>query len=219
MSETPGLDWSAGLVPAVVQDARTGEVLTLAWMDREAFERTLRTRQTWLYSRSRGTLWRKGETSGHTQRVTDVRVDCDGDAVLVQVVPAGPACHTGRGSCFYRDAAGTEPDAGGPVLARLEATIAARARLAPAGSYTASLLRGGVPAAGAKVVEEAAEVVRAAREESDARVAEEAADLLYHLLVLLAARATPLSAVLDVLAARAAGGPARSGEEGPAVEK
>jgi phosphoribosyl-ATP pyrophosphohydrolase/phosphoribosyl-AMP cyclohydrolase len=219
VSDTPGLDWSSGLVPAVVQDARTGAVLTLAWMDREAFERTLRTRETWLYSRSRRTLWRKGETSGHTQRVTDVRVDCDGDAVLVQVVPAGPACHTGRASCFYRDTAGAEPDADGPVLARLEATVAARARLAPPGSYTASLLRGGVAAAGAKVLEEAAEVVRAAREESDARVAEEAADLLYHVLVLLAARATPLSAVLDVLAARAAAGAARPGEEGPVAEK
>ncbi|MDQ7858015.1 MAG: bifunctional phosphoribosyl-AMP cyclohydrolase/phosphoribosyl-ATP diphosphatase HisIE [Armatimonadota bacterium] len=219
MSETPMLDWTSGLVPAIVQDARTGVVLTLAWMNREAFDRTLRTREIWLWSRSRRALWRKGETSGHTQRVTDVRLDCDGDAVLVQVVPAGPACHTGRPSCFHRDAAGAETDTAGPVLARLEATIAARARGAPPGSYTAALLRGGVRAAGAKVVEEAGEVVRAAQQESDTRVAEEAADVLYHLMVLLAARGIPLTAALDVLAARAAARSARPGEEGLAAEK
>jgi phosphoribosyl-ATP pyrophosphohydrolase/phosphoribosyl-AMP cyclohydrolase len=223
VSGTSLVDWSAGLVPVVVQDARTGAVLTLAWMDAEAFDRTVRTGETWFWSRSRQTLWHKGETSGHTQRVVDVRVDCDGDAVLVQVMPAGPACHTGRTSCFYRGRTGGEPGWHGPVLARLEATIGARKQTMPEGSYTAELLRGGVDAAGAKVAEEAEEVVRAGREESDDRVAEEAADLLYHLMVLLAARDVPLTRVLEVLAARGAatGGRAAGppGEDRPSTEK
>lgn len=196
------LDWADGLLPAVVQDARTGVVLMLAWMNREAFERTLRSREVWLWSRARQSLWRKGETSGNVQRVTDVRVDCDGDAVLVMVEPSGPACHTGRFSCFYRGEDGAERTTFGPMLARLEGTIEERRRLMPERSYTATLLRGGTPAIGAKVTEEADEVVRAAAGEPDDRVAAEAADLLYHLLVLLAARRVPLARVLDVLASR-----------------
>jgi phosphoribosyl-ATP pyrophosphohydrolase/phosphoribosyl-AMP cyclohydrolase len=196
--------WGDGLLPAVVQDARTGAVLMLAWMNREALARTLETGQTWFWSRSRQTLWHKGETSGHTQRVVDVRIDCDGDAIIAQVVPNGPACHTGRPSCFYRTADGQERPALGPVLSRLEAVIDERRRTMPEKSYTASLLRGGVEAIGAKVTEEAGEVVRAARGESDARVAAEAADVLYHLLVLLATRGVPLTRVLDVLATRGA---------------
>ncbi|MDR7522570.1 MAG: bifunctional phosphoribosyl-AMP cyclohydrolase/phosphoribosyl-ATP diphosphatase HisIE [Armatimonadota bacterium] len=203
MSDAP-LAWGEGLLPAVVQDARTGVVLMLAWMTREAFERTQTTGQTWFWSRSRQTLWHKGETSGHVQRVTDVRIDCDGDAVLVQVVPGGPACHTGRLSCFFRTPDGREQAALGPVLTRLEAVIADRKRRLPEGSYTASLLRAGPDAVGAKITEEAAEVVRAGRAESDRRLAEEAADLLYHLLVLLAARDVPLEQVLDVLRDRGA---------------
>jgi phosphoribosyl-ATP pyrophosphohydrolase/phosphoribosyl-AMP cyclohydrolase len=216
VSETSLVDWSAGPVPVVVQDARTGAVLTLAWMNREAFDRTVQTGETWFWSRSRQALWHKGETSGHTQRLVDLRVDCDGDAVLVQVVPAGPACHTGRTSCFSRDRTGGEPGWDGPVVARLQATIEARQRTMPDGSYTAALLRGGPAAAGAKVAEEAEEVVRAGREESDDRLAQEAADLLYHLMVLLAARDVPLTRVLDVLTARASG---RPGEDRPAAEK
>jgi phosphoribosyl-ATP pyrophosphohydrolase/phosphoribosyl-AMP cyclohydrolase len=203
-SGTPGgwPDWSAGLLPVVVQDARTGVVLMLAWMTREAFERTRMTGEAWYWSRSRQTLWRKGETSGHTQQVVDLRTDCDGDAIMLQVVPAGPACHTGRVSCFHRDADGTEQEVAGPVLARLEGVIAHRKRTRPLGSYTAGLFARGPEAIGAKIAEEADEVVRAGRGESADRVAEEAADLLYHLLVLLAARGVPLTRVLDVLRAR-----------------
>ncbi len=196
------LVWKDGLLPAVVQDARTGAVLMLAWVNREALARTLETGETWFWSRSRQALWHKGETSGHTQRVVDVRIDCDGDAIIAQVVPSGPACHTGRPSCFYRTADGQERPAPGPVLPRLEAVIDERRRTMPDESYTASLLRRGVEGIGAKVAEETEEVVRAARAESDQRVAEEAADVLYHLLVLLATRGVSLTRVLDVLAAR-----------------
>lgn len=201
--ETP-LDWAAGLLPCVVQDARSGAVLMLAWMNRDAWARTQETGEAWFWSRSRSTLWHKGETSGHTQRVVDLRFDCDGDAILMQVVPNGPACHTGRTSCFYHDAGGRIQETGGPVLARLEAVIEDRRRTKPRGSYTATLLAQGVEGAGAKVTEEAEEVVHAGRSESDDRVAEEAADLLYHLLVLLAARGVTLTQVLDVLSARGA---------------
>jgi phosphoribosyl-ATP pyrophosphohydrolase/phosphoribosyl-AMP cyclohydrolase len=202
VSEAPRLDWKEELLPAVVQDARTGTVLMVAWMNQEALSRTQQSGQTWFWSRSRQVLWHKGETSGHAQHVVDVRIDCDGDVLLVQVVPDGPACHTGRPSCFYRSVGGQEQTTHGPVLARLAGVIDERRRTMPGRSYTAALLRGGVEAIGDKVAEEAEEVVRAAREESDARVAEEAADLLYHLLVLLAHRDVPLTRVLDVLAAR-----------------
>jgi phosphoribosyl-ATP pyrophosphohydrolase/phosphoribosyl-AMP cyclohydrolase len=197
-------DWSQGLLPVVVQDARSGAVLMLAWMNRDAFERTRRTGEMWFWSRSRQALWRKGEMSGHTQRLVDLRVDCDGDALLAQVAPAGPACHTGRLSCFYRAPDGAEQTTHGPVLSRLEGIIAERRRAMPERSYTAALLRGGLEAIGAKIAEEAEEAVRAGREESDERVAEETADLLYHLLVLLAHRGVPLARALDVLASRGA---------------
>ncbi|MDR7418573.1 MAG: bifunctional phosphoribosyl-AMP cyclohydrolase/phosphoribosyl-ATP diphosphatase HisIE [Armatimonadota bacterium] len=204
MSDGALPDWSQGLLPVVVQDARSGAVLMLGWMNEQAFERTRATGEMWLWSRARQTLWRKGETSGHFQRVTDLRVDCDGDAIAAQVVPAGPACHTGHISCFYRTPDGEEQLAHGPVLSRLEGVVAERRRAMPEDSYTASLLRGGLQAIGPKIAEEADEVVRAARHETDERVAEEAADLLYHLLVLLAHRGVPLTRVLDVLASRGA---------------
>jgi phosphoribosyl-ATP pyrophosphohydrolase/phosphoribosyl-AMP cyclohydrolase len=196
------LAWSGGLLPCVVQDARTGAVLMLAWMNEEAFERTRQTGEAWFWSRSRQALWRKGETSGHTQRVTGVRMDCDGDAIMMEVIPNGPACHTGQPTCFYRSADG-DGTAQGPVLARLETVIADRMRRRPEGSYTASLLAGGIGVIATKIVEEAEEVIHAARREPDQRVAEEAADLLYHLLVLLEARGVGLSQVLDVLQTRA----------------
>ncbi|MGH2375302.1 MAG: bifunctional phosphoribosyl-AMP cyclohydrolase/phosphoribosyl-ATP diphosphatase HisIE [bacterium] len=197
------LSWANGLLPCIVQDARTGAVLMLAWMSPEAMARTIQTGETWFWSRSRGALWHKGETSGNTQRVVGMRVDCDGDAILTQVVPGGPACHTGQPSCFYRTPEG-RVQSSGPVLSRLEETIGERRRTMPEKSYTAALLRGGLEAIGAKVAEEAEEVVRAAREETPERVAEEAADVLYHLLVLLGARGVPLTQVLDVLATRSA---------------
>lgn len=201
MTITP-LAWSGGLLPCVVQDARTGVVLMLAWMNEEAFERTRQTGEAWFWSRSRQSLWRKGETSGHTQRVTGVRMDCDGDAIMMEVVPNGPACHTGQPTCFYRSADG-DGTAQGPVLARLETVIDDRVRRRPEGSYTASLLAGGMGVIATKIVEEAEEVIHAAWREPDQRVAEEAADLLYHLLVLLEARGVGLSQVLDVLQTRA----------------
>jgi phosphoribosyl-ATP pyrophosphohydrolase/phosphoribosyl-AMP cyclohydrolase len=192
-----------GLVPCVVQDHATGEVLTLAYMNEEALARTRETGETHFYSRSRDELWRKGETSGNTQRVRQLRYDCDADAILALVEPAGPACHTGERSCFFRELeGGGRPD---PVpaeaLGALARTLAERAAERPAGSYTAELL-GDPPRIGEKVREEAEEVARAAAEESDERVAEEAADVLYHLQVLLRSRGVPLSAVLETLNGR-----------------
>jgi phosphoribosyl-AMP cyclohydrolase / phosphoribosyl-ATP pyrophosphohydrolase len=179
-----------GLVPCVVQDWRTGEVLTLAYMNAEALERTQDTGEMHFFSRSRQELWHKGATSGNVQTLKALRYDCDADAVLALVEPAGPACHTGERTCFFTGDTGVE--APFAVLPGLERTIAARASDRPSGSYTVELLDD--PArAGAKVQEEAEEVVRAAREESDARVAEEAADVLYHLAVLLRGRGLSLA--------------------------
>jgi phosphoribosyl-AMP cyclohydrolase / phosphoribosyl-ATP pyrophosphohydrolase len=172
---------------AIVQDAGTGRVLMLAWMDEEAERRTRETGDAWFWSRSRERLWRKGETSGNTLAVEEVRDDCDGDALLVRVRPNGPACHTGSTSCFA------------PALWR---TIAERAQERTAGSYTVALLDEGTAACARKVGEEAVELVTAALAESDQRVVEEAADLVYHLYVLLAARGLDPAAVEDVLASR-----------------
>ncbi len=186
-----------GLVPCVIQDWRSGEVLTLAYMNAEAMARTRATGELHLWSRSRGELWHKGATSGNTQAVRALRLDCDGDAVLALVEPAGPACHTGERTCFHNGDTGTR--APHEVLPELERTVASRAAERPEGSYTARLLAD-PPLIGEKVMEEAEEVARAAREETDERVAEEAADVLYHLTVLLRARGLELAdaeAVLD----------------------
>jgi phosphoribosyl-AMP cyclohydrolase / phosphoribosyl-ATP pyrophosphohydrolase len=173
-----------GLVPCVVQDARTGEVLTLAYMNREALERTRASGETWFWSRSREELWHKGETSGNVQRVRELRWDCDADAILALVEPAGPACHTGARTCFHNGELEPVP---GEALAALERTIEQRREERPEGSYTAELLAD-PGRLGEKVREEAGEVARAAAEEGDERVAAEAADVLYHLGVLLASR-------------------------------
>jgi phosphoribosyl-ATP pyrophosphohydrolase/phosphoribosyl-AMP cyclohydrolase len=187
-----------GLVPCVIQDWRTGEVLTLAYMNAEAYEATRASGELHLWSRSREELWRKGATSGNTQAVRALRYDCDADAVLALVEPAGPACHTGERTCFHRGDRDPVPH---EALPGLERTIAARAAERPEGSYTAALLAD--PAhAGEKVTEEAEEVVRAAREESGERVAEEAADVLYHLAVLLHSRGLALADAEKVLLAR-----------------
>jgi len=187
-----------GLAPCVIQDWASGEVLTLAYVNAEALERTRVTGELHLWSRSRNELWHKGATSGNTQAVKALRFDCDLDAVLAIVEPAGPACHTGERTCFHNGDLTTMPH---EVLPGLERTIAARATDAPAGSYTAELLA--QPARiGDKVQEEAEEVARAAREESDDRVAEEAADVLYHLAVLLRSRGLGLADAEEVLAAR-----------------
>jgi phosphoribosyl-AMP cyclohydrolase / phosphoribosyl-ATP pyrophosphohydrolase len=188
-----------GLVACVIQDWASGEVLTLAYMNREALERTRASGELHLWSRSRRELWHKGATSGNTQAVKALRLDCDGDAVLALVEPAGPACHTGERTCFHRGE--LDPPAPHEVLPGLERTIADRAATAPAGSYTAQLLAD-PPFTGEKVQEEAEEVARAAREESDERVAEEAADVLYHLAVLLRSRGLSLADAGEVLVER-----------------
>jgi len=188
-----------GLVPCVIQDWASGEVLTLAYMNAEALERTRATGELHLWSRSRDELWHKGATSGNVQAVRAVRYDCDADALLALVEPAGPACHTGERTCFHRGE--LEPPAPHEVLPGLERTLAARAAERPEGSYTAALLAD-PPMIGEKVEEEAEEVARAAREESDGRVAEEAADVLYHLAVLLRSRGLGLADAAEVLGAR-----------------
>ena len=203
--------WSAvrfgadGLVPVVAQERRSGDVLMLAYADRDALARTLATGEAHYYSRSRQAPWRKGETSGHVQRVVEVRLDCDGDAVLYRVDQTGPACHTGERTCFgavLSPAPAAAPDPGGHLLSRLAATIASRAGERPAGSYTVKLLDRGVAKIAQKVGEEAVETVVAATAEDDTRLAAESADLLYHLLVLLHARGVPLERVWDELERR-----------------
>jgi phosphoribosyl-ATP pyrophosphohydrolase/phosphoribosyl-AMP cyclohydrolase len=189
-----------GLVPVVAQESRSGDVLMVAYANQEALERTATTGQAHYYSRSRAGLWRKGQSSGHVQTVREIRVDCDGDTVLYRVDQTGPACHTGSPTCFARragpDGALVEgADPGGHLLSRLAATVAERASLRPEGSYTVRLLDAGVPKISQKVGEESVEVVVAANSEDDERLASEAADLLYHLLVLLQARGVPLDAV------------------------
>jgi phosphoribosyl-ATP pyrophosphohydrolase/phosphoribosyl-AMP cyclohydrolase len=188
-----------GLVPCIVQDWGTGEVLTLAYMNEEALKRTRETGEMHFFSRSRQELWHKGATSGNTQAVKAIRYDCDADAVLALVEPAGPACHTGERSCFHNG--DTQTGAPYETLPTLERTIAERATTRPDDSYTARLLND-PDYAGAKVQEEAEEVVRAAREESDERVAEEAADVIYHLAVLLRGRGLSLADAEYVLDGR-----------------
>ena len=203
-----------GLAPCVVQDSRSGEVLMVAYVNEEALRLTMETGQMHLYSRSRDEIWHKGATSGNIQRVTQLRYDCDGDAVLALVEPAGPACHTGERSCFYRDLEGSAesaPDAppapGEPLpvtfeaLPGLERTLVERKRARPAGSYTVELLED-PPRIGDKVREEAEESAHAARSESAERLAEEGADLVYHLNVLLASRGVSMAAVLELLNGR-----------------
>ncbi len=223
MSVTPGFDPAAvrfeevtGLVVGVVQDASDGRVLMVGWLDRQALDATLATGDAHFHSRSRGRLWRKGETSGNVLRIRDIALDCDADALLVTVDPAGPTCHRGTRSCF--DAEGTAPDEsaaqGFSWLETLWATIEERAALRPEGSYTTRLLDGGVDAVARKVTEEATVVLIAAKDDaaagpdSDATraaLAGETADLLYHALVLLAERGLEPAEVIDVLRTRHAG--------------
>jgi phosphoribosyl-ATP pyrophosphohydrolase/phosphoribosyl-AMP cyclohydrolase len=196
-----------GLVPVVAQESRSGDVLMVAFANREALERTAITGRAHYYSRSRAALWRKGASSGHEQAVREIRIDCDGDTVLYRVDQTGPACHTGAHTCFSTvvavDGSTTRgADPGAHLLSRLATTIALRAAERPAGSYTVELLDRGLPKVSQKVGEEAVEVVVAANAEGPERLASEAADLLYHLLVLLQARGVPLDAVLEELAHR-----------------
>ncbi len=181
-----------GLVPVIVSDARTGDVLTLAWANRDALERTAQTREAHFFSRSRERLWRKGEESGNVQHVVEMIADCDGDAVLYRVDPSGPACHTGERTCFHAPLLEREQDCvTGDFLraiAYLQRILRERKTSAPPGSYVATLYAGGVDRIGKKIGEEATEVVIAAKNDDDAAVVWEAADLLFHMLVLLQAR-------------------------------
>jgi phosphoribosyl-AMP cyclohydrolase / phosphoribosyl-ATP pyrophosphohydrolase len=203
-----------GLVPCVMQDWRTGEVLTLAYMNEEALRRTQETGEMHFFSRSRGEIWHKGGTSGNVQRLRQLRFDCDGDALVALVEPTGPACHTGQRSCFYRDldgSADTAPEAppaeGEPApaaheaLSVLERTLLDRHDLRPAGSYTVELIDD-PPRIGDKVREEADEAARAAASESEERLVAEAADLIYHLQVLLISRGVSVAVVLEALNGR-----------------
>jgi phosphoribosyl-ATP pyrophosphohydrolase/phosphoribosyl-AMP cyclohydrolase len=179
-----------GLVPVIVQDWHSGEVLTLAYANAEAVRRTRESGELHLYSRSRSEQWHKGATSGNTQAVRALRLDCDGDALLALVEPAGPACHTGERTCFHHGE--LEPPAPHEALAILDRTLVARDAARPAGSYTTQLLEDPQLAA-EKVLEEAEEVTRAVREETDERVDNEAADVLYHLAVLVRGRGRSLT--------------------------
>jgi phosphoribosyl-AMP cyclohydrolase / phosphoribosyl-ATP pyrophosphohydrolase len=194
-----------GLVPVIAQDAATGDVLTLAYANREALDKTLSSGEAHYYSRSRSELWRKGATSGNTQRVVEVRLDCDADALLYRVEPRGPACHTGETSCFFTTLSGegvgvatADREVGfGTMVERLAGTITQRHREMPEGSYTAGLIQRGTDRLAQKVGEEAVEVVVAAL--GDERLAEESADLIYHLLVLLEERGVGIEEVARVL--------------------
>ena len=197
-SETIRYD-ANGLITAVAQDSGTGEVLMVAHMNREALRQTLATGQAWYWSRSRGRLWQKGEESGHTQRVVGVHVDCDGDALVLRVQQTGPACHTGHRSCFFRTVsagngdpvvapepgAPARPDGAAGVLTEVAAVLADRRAHPREGSYTTRLFADGLARLNEKIMEEAAEVTRAARKETHERLVEETADLWFHSLALL----------------------------------
>jgi phosphoribosyl-ATP pyrophosphohydrolase/phosphoribosyl-AMP cyclohydrolase len=205
-----------GLVPAVLQDAETGDVLMVAWMNREALRLTQETGQAHFWSRSRQTLWHKGATSGNVMDVREIRIDCDGDTLLVLVDPAGPACHTGERTCFHRSLGGSAHGEDGGATCKVKAAngsletivdelfevILDRQRRRPAGSYTTRLLDAGENEMLKKVGEEAMEVVLAAKDEGDERLVYEVADLAYHLLVLLAARGLEPADVAGELAKR-----------------
>ncbi|HEV2707941.1 MAG TPA: bifunctional phosphoribosyl-AMP cyclohydrolase/phosphoribosyl-ATP diphosphatase HisIE [Pyrinomonadaceae bacterium] len=209
-----------GLVPVVVQDARTREVLTLAYMNAESLRRTLSEGETWFWSRARSALWHKGETSGHTQRVVALRLDCDSDALVALVEPAGPACHTGARTCFHRAVEGAPFDGVeadeqtrrsnsgdddgdlGNVLGELRRVVESRRREMPAGAYTTYLFEKGLDKILKKVGEESAETIIAAKNEDAASLTSEVSDLLYHLVVLLVERGVTLSDVASELSRR-----------------
>jgi phosphoribosyl-ATP pyrophosphohydrolase/phosphoribosyl-AMP cyclohydrolase len=197
-----------GLIPAIAQDRFDGQIRMVAWMNREALEHTLSTGKATFFSRSRGKLWVKGESSGNELRVHSVTADCDADTLLLLVEPAGPSCHTGRPSCFFQrvgtgEALTEEPFEVAPFLAELERTIRERQASSAEKSYTRSLLDGGVAKINGKITEEAGELVQALSSESDERVLSEAGDLLFHVLVGLRARGLDFSQVVQKLATRA----------------
>lgn len=189
-----------GLVPAIVQDVRTGKVLMMAWMNAEALDRTRETGLVTFFSRSRSALWTKGETSGNSLKLVDVVADCDGDTLLVKAIPTGPACHTGTDTCW-----GESNDRSLVFLAELEEIITRRAQAPAAESYTRRLIDAGAPKVAQKVGEEAVETVVAALAETDDRVIDEASDLVFHLMVLLRTRGLTLTDVTERLASRHSG--------------
>lgn len=192
-----------GLVPVVVQHARTKEVLTVAYMNRESLDKTIETKETWFFSRSRQELWNKGATSGNTQQVVAIRSDCDEDALVVEVLPKGPACHTGEDSCFHKTVVNPERKVGSfGILADLAQVIEEREKAMPEGAYTTYLFEKGIDKIGKKIGEEAMEVVIAAKNRDTEELKWEAADLLYHLLVLLQEQKVDLYDVLEVLQKR-----------------
>lgn len=195
-----------GYIPAIVQDAVSKEVLTLAYMNEESLQKTIETKETWFYSRSRQELWHKGETSGNIQKVEDIRYDCDADSLVVLVHPAGPACHTGSYSCFTSSLLGEEVPEKQPdrfaIINELEQIIAEREAEMPEGAYTTYLFTEGVDKILKKVGEEASEVIIASKNRDPEELKWETADLLYHLLVLLREQKLPLDDVLDVLGRR-----------------
>ena len=189
-----------GLVPAIVQHAKTREVLTLAYMNEESLARTIETNETWFWSRSRNELWHKGETSGNTQHVVSLALDCDRDAIVVLVEPAGPACHTGAASCFD-----IQSDQNGSLLTRLYELIQTRERERPSGSYTTYLFEEGIDKILKKLGEESAETIIAAKNDDRGRLVSEVSDLVYHLLVLLVARGVSLEEIANELEQRRRG--------------
>ncbi|MBN9656003.1 bifunctional phosphoribosyl-AMP cyclohydrolase/phosphoribosyl-ATP diphosphatase HisIE [Halobacillus sp. GSS1] len=194
-----------GLVPAIVQDAKSKAVLTLAYMNEESLKKTLEIGETVFYSRSRQELWHKGETSGNTQEVRSIHYDCDQDALLVQVVPSGPACHKGDYSCFSEELTDSEKklkENRYHILDELQTVLADRKATLPEGSYTSTLFQEGVDRIAKKIGEEAGEVIIAAKNDDPEEIALESADLLFHLLLILTDRQVPLDDVLDVLEKR-----------------
>lgn len=191
-----------GLVPVILQDATTKQVLTLAYANEEALARTIETKETWLFSRSRNELWNKGATSGNTQRVQSVQIDCDGDALIYEVIPNGPACHTGETSCFHETLAGERTTTASDMIGQLSTLIKQREVDMPEGAYTTYLFEEGVDKICKKVGEEAAEVIIAAKNRDARELATESADLLYHLLVLLQEQKVDFKEVTGVLEER-----------------
>ena len=194
-----------GLIPAIVQDVHTREVLTLAYMNAESLARTLETKETWFWSRSRNQLWHKGETSGNTQRVVELQLDCDGDAIVVLVEPNGPACHTGARSCFETSGMAERTDSD-QLLDRLYRVVQERNEKRPPGSYTTYLFNEGLDKILKKLGEESTETIVAAKNDHDERLVEEVSDLVYHLIVLLVARGISLDQIRTELARRRTAG-------------
>lgn len=200
------LDFSKGLIPAVVADYKTNEVLMVAYMNEEAFQKTMDTNETWFYSRSRQALWNKGAESGNRQKVVEVLVDCDADALLIMVDPTGPACHTGERSCFYRtikdSAIYREVESGNGILSSIMADIMTRKSQSDTDSYTHYLFRKGIDKISKKLIEEAGEVIIAAKNNSKEEMINEISDLFYHTLVLMAEREISLKEIGECLEAR-----------------